>query len=153
MAFPFTRRASVAIAAPIDPAKAAGRLAAALERALASRVRVRGTTVVFRVKFFRFVSNWNILVPVDHGRFRVTGHAGSLVVHYELSFRRMLGAATLMVCGFLAPMLILNGPPPGRPVRFALVVLLWCLMFGSNYIIACARFPGFIRRAVTNPDE
>jgi len=50
-------------------------------------------------------------------------------------------------------MLILNGPPPGRPVRFALVVLLWCLMFGSNYIIACARFPGFIRRAVTNPDE
>jgi hypothetical protein len=153
MAFPFTRRASVTIAAPIDAAKAAGRIATALERARASRVRVRGTRVVFRVKFFRFVSNWNILVPLDQGRFRVTGHAGALVVHYELSFRRMLGIATLLVCGFLAPMLMFSGPPSARPVQFALVVLAWCWLFGGNYVIACARFPGFIRRAVTKPGD
>jgi len=135
------------VGVPIGPGEAVQRLAGALERERASQVRTNDLSVEFRANFFRPVSNWNLLVPVDQGIFTVSGHAGALVIDYQLSFRRMLIVVTSITGGVAGLMLLDPATSLQGPV---LVGIGWCWLFGVNYAIACMRFPRFIRRAITN---
>ena len=74
--------------AKIDPAALPSHLANCLWSVKASTVEIQGDSVVFTRRMFRFVSNWNVLVPFESGD--LTIDAGSHQVHYRVSIRELV---------------------------------------------------------------
>lgn len=154
MAFPLTKRGEVVVSSPnerrgLRPEDALSRLEAALEDERPTEVERRGLELHFRANFLRFVSNSNLLVPVDCGSFVVSEMPAGLRVSYELSFRRLFVIVTCMVTLFLGPLLVETGSPHQR-WREVLPELLvaWTWLFGSSYVLSAIRFPRFIRRVL-----
>jgi hypothetical protein len=118
-------------------------LKSALERARASQVTCRGNVVVFRVRLFRLVSNWNVLVAVGSGVVEV--RAGSPgIVRFRFSCVRMLvlvSVLALLVAAFIPPTLPLYA-------RLGVPFAVWVWFFGMNFMLASFRLPAFVRRAI-----
>ncbi len=135
-------------------------LAECLRGVRARRVTVDGNRVSFRGGFFRFVSNWNVLVPFGAGELRVDARARR--VYYRLSFSQLMITVTSLV-GFLGYLMFFL-PIPQRSVAFpptfvvVFCILAWLGLVGGNLVIGIARFQSFLRRSiesVTNraPDD
>lgn len=134
---------------PITADEIMGGISRALERARASNVTTTGGQITYRVAWFRpGTTNWNILSTFDRGVVSVrTGPAG-LQVDYEVSFRRLFFGTVIMVPGFFATMMIgiwRESLADALPV----LAFMWLWLYGANVLIALARYPEFLRRAVT----
>lgn len=55
--------------------------------------------IEFDVPFFRFVSNWNIMTPIDQGRFQITKTNEKKEIVYEISFLRFYILTTIISIG------------------------------------------------------
>jgi hypothetical protein len=154
VAFPLTLRGEVILSAPtagrgLRGSDAVARLAAALEAERPSGLERDGREVRFRADLFRWVSNWNLLVPIDRGVFIVAETPVGLHVSYELSFRRLCTIVTCMVALILGPVVLMTSEP-ALPWWHGLSILLgsWSWLFGGNYLLSAVRVPRFVRRAL-----
>ena len=123
------------------------RLRVAIAKVQPKDLKRQGRVLTFRGGMFRWVSNWNILVPVDECT--VSADLGEL--RYDCSTRETLIAASVMVAG-LVVFIQVTGPasmPLGAKIVVPLVAWLW--LFGMNYLISYLRLRKFFARAVKMP--
>ncbi len=127
--------------AEIDPAALPNHLANCLRSVKASTVEIQGNSVVFTRRMFRFVSNWNVLVPFESGDLTmdVEGHQ----VSYRVSIRELVLLGTGMV-GLMTVFLLAS---PGHP-PLLLMPLMWLWLVGANLAIGIFRFKRFVGRAL-----
>jgi hypothetical protein len=123
-----------------------GHLRAALSAQHATDIHLSGNKVTFQVAIFRFVSNWNVLVPVDKGEIIV--HSGTPgAVKYSFSFMRMFVSVTLMVILFF--LLLLPNLRSNPLAVFAVPIIFWLFGFGLNYIVAIFRLKDFVWHVIS----
>ena len=109
------------------------RIKALLERARTSSISHSGSGVTFRGGLFRFVSNWNVLVPFGWGRIDVEAVQGALVIHYHLSTVQIL----LLMLALTAVNVVYSfGSPTSMFVSAAILI---CAFVGT-YVIGQWRF-------------
>lgn len=127
----------------LDPLRLAEHLADALRRVHANDVSVSADRVRFAGGVFRFVSNWNVLVPFGHGELIINRDAKRL--EYKVSF----GQLTLILVVFsvfaVAFMLASRSPPGAFPVGLAII---WLWLGGMNVVIGRVRFESFLRKTL-----
>lgn len=142
--FPFSVDGRTRLQSSQDDGQVLKALQARLDTAGASWSTIRGDAVIFRVGFFHMRGNWNILVPYDRGEIRIVRQQGEAWLAYRNSTRRMLATVTGMAV-FIALCL---GASQTDPV-FGLMMFgaAWLWLFGLNYLIAAARFGGWLSRA------
>src|SRR5437867_6641706 len=123
MPFPISLSGSVSVSG-LTVGQAIDRLEGALASARPASLRQEGSGVRFRGGVFRFVPNWNILVPISTGIVEVSPRGDGVNVRYRVSFTEMLVIATLMIGGFLGPFVfaVTNLPVP---VRLGFLLLAW----------------------------
>ncbi len=111
--------------------------------------RIRDNQMVtFRSPLFgQFSSNWLAMAIYDRGQIKITNAGNLRLVRYELrsweGFIFCLGAAALFFVfefGF-------NGTI--QAIQFAAFAFSW--LYGGNMVLAWARIPRAIRRAVSEP--
>jgi len=90
---------------------------------------------------FRFVSNWNVLVPFESGD--LTIDAGSRQVHYRVRIRELVLLGTGMV-GLMTVFLLAS---PSHP-PLLLMPLMWLWIVGANLAIGIFRFKRFVGHAL-----
>jgi hypothetical protein len=153
LTFPFTSHGEVlvprAVAGRVDAKHALNRLAAALERQHASDITRLPASVCFQVDLFRGVGNWNLLSSIDRGVVNASDEPEGLRIFYDLSFRRLFLVVTGMMALIVAPVVLLADMPVMWPGRAAALVAMWGWVVGGNYLSSAARFPRFVRRALS----
>jgi hypothetical protein len=126
----------------IDTAELAAHLARSLNKARAGSVVVQGNCVMFTGGVFRWVDNWNILVPFGSGKLDISPGDGH--IRYCLNFRQLVVATTalvgLMVLALLAVRL-------WQPLLFIPVGWLWVV--GGNLMLGIPRFERFLRDRIS----
>src|SRR5438105_9307106 len=104
-----------------------------LERALALQkacaLQRQGNEVHFRGGAVRWVSNWNVLVPISKGVLHVQPRDDGVSIFYRVTFSEMLIAVTVMMAGVRRPSRCLlfasAGSGPHRRHTHRLVVVIW----------------------------
>ena len=99
--------------------------------------------VTFTGGFFRFVSNWNVLLPFTTGEILINTTARRL--EYRVSFTQLVGALVVFTVFATAFMLIGRFPMPMIPIFLA---VMWLWLGGGNVLIGIVRFESFLRRTV-----
>jgi len=132
---------------PEDARYILGRLRETLSAEKASNIRLSEKRITFDVSLFRFVSNWNVLTPVDEGEFIARpGELGT--VKYKFSFARLFVIVTLIAICFL--LLLLPSLGPGRLAVYAAPCITWLFLYGLNYIVAVIRLDDFVWQAISH---
>lgn len=105
----------------------------------ATNVSRTANRITFTGGIFRFVSNWNLLVPIGYGEIEVLPDC----VKYTFSCTQMLVATTVMVC-IMGAFILFSAPVSA----FSLItpVIIWLWLFGMNYLISAVRLPAFVRK-------
>ena len=120
------------------------RIEASLKQEAASSVARQGTFVRFKVAFFRLVSKWNILVPLDSGTLEIEDTGPEIIITYCVSTKRTF----VVVCGVILALAIISvGQNSGKnvaPVSF--LSFAWAAMFGGSYFVTAYRFPRWLKR-------
>lgn len=119
----------------------------ALRAVRASDIFRDGNRISFRAGIFRFVSNWNILVPVGSGWIQI--EPGN--IYYSFSCMELLVITTVMVT-LMSTAVAMVGDASSSEV-FGLFILGWAWLFGMNYLIGLFRLPRFIERSVSVPKD
>ncbi|WP_157223763.1 hypothetical protein [Caulobacter sp. AP07] len=89
-------------------------------------------------------NRWNILDPYERGEIRIVRRRDEAWLIYRNSTRRMLAIATgLSLAAGLVAGVIGQDPVLALGVSGAI----WLGLFGLNYLIAAARFGGWLSRA------
>jgi len=114
-----------------------------LEKARARSVIIEESTVSFKGGMFRFVTGGNLLVAITSGRIEFKPEASRIT--YSLCFKQLVVVGTVMV-GVFAALMAARGFSYGF-FRFGLPVM-WLWLVGMNYLIALARFDGFMKRGI-----
>jgi hypothetical protein len=135
-------RGSLPLDKHIDPHKLVERLADALRLVHAKDVIVTANRISFSGGIFRFVSNWNVLVPFSQGELIIDQVAGQL--QYRVSLRQFVMILIVFSVFFLIYILALAGPLALIPVALAMT---W-LLGGLNLLIAKARFEYFLCKTI-----
>jgi len=107
----------------------------ALEDAEPHYVSSDADSIRFRGGPFRFVWNWNILVPISYGRITFSVDSYHVLMRYHVSFVELL-PVTLICCGILC----LVGSPTA-----ALVFLVANIT--ASHLSTWLRFPVLLRDA------
>ena len=144
---PFSRNGLVPLPpqAGTDPELILDRLAAALAELRPRSVQREPGAVTFEGGLFRFVSNWNLLVPLAWGRVAVGRRDGGLEARYRLAFTELVAITTALVGLVAIPIVLVPGPDAGA-VRFVVPVVMWAWLVGANVALTLVRFPAFVRR-------
>ena len=100
--------------------------------------------ITFSGGFFRFVGNWNLLVPIDHGVIDVVPDGNRLLISYKIWFIGLFILSSLMTIMF-AFAIFSSGFTLQNLVTVARI---WLLFFGGNFVIAVVRFHNFVRSAL-----
>jgi hypothetical protein len=119
-------------------------LADCLRAVEARDIRVTEDAVYFKGGAFRMVTNWNVLVPFDAGRFTVSD--GGQIVMYTMSYRQLLVISALM-SGAMALFLFLAHQVSASVFAFPLI---WAWLFGANLAIGKNRFDDFVSRSLNS---
>jgi hypothetical protein len=146
MGFPLSANGSIR-ADTTDVPRAISTVDRLLRNTKASTIAIHENQIDFTVHFFRVVSNWNLLVPIDSGSivFRERDH--SIDVEYNISFRRWFFILTGTVVVVLV-LVFLFAIDPRAGVSVPFVILVWLFLLGSNYFIAALRFPAALRSSL-----
>jgi len=119
-------------------------VSAEMDHANARDIRRVGTKLSFRGGVFRLVSNWNVLVPAGSGEIEIL--PGTPVrVRYHFSCIQMLVLVSLIVLAIGASTISSH---PSDLTSYLIPLLAWLWLFGMNYLVASARLPALVRRAV-----
>jgi hypothetical protein len=151
MTFPISSRGEITVEFTGDPSAVseAIRLALAEERptALSSvgkRIQFRGGSGAGGL------GNWHLLQPISAGTVEVSVDRAVIALRYELRFTQTLAFGSLLVFGFLAPVLMFSRE--SRPIEVAVVsVAGWLWLVGGNYVLSNFRFRVFLRRVLQSP--
>ena len=103
-------------------------------------IAVEDDTVRFMGGSFRWVTSWNVLVPITRGEVRIDRDA--MLIRYRLTFTQMAVVASLLIA-FLLIMGAANGFPAAMLVAWLPVLLL--SLVGVNLVIGILRFDAFLR--------
>jgi len=125
----------------------AARLEVLLRQASATHITRHGRVLTFRGGLFRFVLNWNILVPVGSGSFEIEDRGTGIWLHYRGSTVQMLVVVTVTVA-FMALSIAHSSAQNGTDVAVAVAIFMWCFLFGANYLLASGRFPRWLKRGL-----
>ena len=136
-----TRTGTLSFDARTDSAALLNHLVDSLRQADASAVEIQGNCVMFTRRMFRFVGNWNVLVPFDSGDLTVDGDARQ--IRYRVGIRQLIlfGTATVVV---MTTFILMS--PVWQPLLF--MPLMWLWLVGGNVAIGIFRFERFVRRAI-----
>ncbi|EJL32803.1 hypothetical protein PMI01_02442 [Caulobacter sp. AP07] len=105
---------------------------------------IRDGVVIFRMSLVKASNRWNILDPYERGEIRIVRRRDEAWLIYRNSTRRMLAIATgLSLAAGLVAGVIGQDPVLALGVSGAI----WLGLFGLNYLIAAARFGGWLSRA------
>jgi len=116
-----------------------------LHRLSARKLDMSGDTVSFAGGGFRFVSNWNLLVPISRGKIVVMPIADGVTVRYQISFRELIVVATIMILAMAVIFCGFEGRAGLASVAF-FVPVGWLWLVGMNIVIAIPRFNCFVKR-------
>ena len=136
-----TRTGTLSFDAEIDSAALPAHLADSLRDADASTVEIQGNCVTFTRRMFRFVSNWNVLVPFESGDLTVDADARQ--IRYRVSIRQLVLFGTAMA-GVMTAFILMS--PVWQPLLF--MPLMWLWLVGGNVAIGIYRFEHFVGRAI-----
>ena len=129
------------LGADADRAFLLARIADALRSADATSVEMQSDRISFKAGAFRFVNNWNVLVPFGSGE--VIADVEHHVLRYRLCFRQMVVVATVLMCPMAAFMVFSKASEMLVAIPF---MLLW--LVGGNLAIGLPRFQAFLRKAL-----
>ncbi len=105
---------------------------------------IRDGVVIFRMTLNQTGGRWNILAPYERGEIRIVRQQGGSWLTYRNSVRRMLAITTglSLAFGLLAGV-------TGQNLVFGVAIwgAAWLWLFGMNYLVAAARFGGWLARA------
>jgi hypothetical protein len=119
----------------IDPSLLPARLAKCLRSVDADAVEITNNSVTFEGGVFRFVTNWNVLVPFGFGDVIVDSEARA--VAYGLGYRQLVILYAIMV-GLSACLILAFGGVRGLP-KVILTLLLFVSVAG--FITSRSGFP------------
>jgi len=108
----------------------------------ATELVLDGSTLRFKVPFWKPFWSWQLLVPLDEGILRVNSDAE---LEYEFSLRRTLLIATVGTV-WVASMVFLRGG--GALAGLWIFAICWLWVFGMNYVTALVRLSHFVRGCV-----
>ena len=148
MPLPFSLSGRVMLTDPSDPAIAIARIVDALKAARATDIHQTGHSVTFRAGVFRLVTSLNPLVPIGSGEVAVQASSSGVAIDYRISFRQIFVVVSVAVVGFFGP-LVLTAPNVNAWEATLLLGFAWLWLFGGNVLIACIRFPKWLRRAAS----
>ncbi len=146
MPFPFssTGEFTVGTSAGLSASQAVAAIAEAIRAEKPTSMDASADTVTFSSGVFRFVSGWNLLVPIRSGTVRCVQTHEGVVVHYRVSFVQMLLVVSLMVG-------LMFGCIARAPMPF--LIFAWAWLFGGNYVLTLYRFPRFLRCALSRTSK
>ena len=124
---------------------------AELQGARASNIEAQGNSIQFTVRWFRWVSNWNLLTNIEKGVIEITPAAGNFCVAYYLSFKRILVQHCIAALGAFSFVILPHRILP-TTMEILAPVLLFSVVFALNYLIAVGRFARFIKRIIARAD-
>lgn len=113
----------------------------------ATGIQIQGNKLSYRVAFFRLVSNWNLLIPIDRGSVEVTSSANKIIISYFISFKRLVIIVTLLVSVFGVFFVQDAGLPVTKKILLLSAAWLW--LAGANCLITLIRYSAFIKRIVS----
>lgn len=116
----------------------------ALRAAQASSLKRTRLRITFRAGLFRLVPSWNVLSPIGEGEIELDGDPAR-ELRYRLSFVQILVFSTVVTLVLGSFLLWVQ---PVWAIALFVVPAWWIWIFGGNYLIAKARVPAFIRRAI-----
>ena len=108
-------------------------------------VSVNGNRVAFTGGLFRFVSNWNILVPITRGYVETNEIGDELIVSYSINFHQLLAMMSIFIVVVLS-FLAIGEEPIG--IEYAIPVFIYLFVFGLNYLLTIIRFPAFVKQVL-----
>jgi len=146
---PFPLSSDGRIVAETDMTRAIAAVEEAIRRAEPGRISVSDRRIDFTGGAFRYVTGWNLLVPIGSGIITFHETARGVEVRYHISFLQMFVGVTLMVALMFGILPVLSWGSTAR-VPFALLGLMWLWLFGANYVIIIFRFPSALRRALND---
>jgi hypothetical protein len=112
----------------------------------AKNIKTTDNSISFKGGLFRFVTNWNLLVPITRGKIRIQ-RKHNLAIVFDIKFTEMLVIVTLMVSLFFGPIL-LSEPRLNIFEALSSLFFVWLWLFGGNVVIIMIRFPSFIRKTI-----
>jgi hypothetical protein len=131
-----------------------GELTSALERELArhepTTLEVAQDSVAFSAGPLRFVANFNVLAPINHGVIRIDQHSPDLVLHYRISFAHVfvIATAVLGTLFFMEAFVLRDFGTVEAAVGLA---LMWIWLCGGNVLLGVYRFRALLRHALIPP--
>lgn len=130
----------------IDASLLPAHLATCLRSVDADAVEITNNRVTFKGGVFRFVTNWNVLVPFGFGDVTVDSEARE--VAYELSYQQLVIFYATMV-GLSAALILAFGSIRGLP-KVILTLLLFVSVAGFiNLSLRISDFERFLSRSIS----
>jgi hypothetical protein len=117
----------------------------------ASEIQIQDSKISFWVASFRFVHNWNILVPIDSGYIEVLPSSKSVVISYYISFKRLFISATVLL--ILFGIILVQDSAMSLNEKVFLLLGGRLFVVGGNLLIAMIRIHAFIKRIVRKVDS
>jgi hypothetical protein len=132
----------------VDTSRLLTHVADRLRAAKAQHVIISNESIAFHGGLFRFVGNWNVLVPFGYGELAVDQHRHE--VRYRLSIGQLLAVATIMVL-FLGAALLgaaKDGQNATPPALYLFLPFAWLCLVGGNIVLGVRRFERFLRESI-----
>jgi hypothetical protein len=129
----------------VDPSSLPSYLADCLNNVDARAVEVRGNRVTFEGGMFRFVMNWNVLVPFGFGDLTVNPETHE--VRYCLSYRQFV-ISSIIPLGIAAAFVFFRTGFRGMSRSIIFFPVLWLFVTFANLAIGISRFEGFLESCV-----
>ena len=147
------RTGAVDFGKEVDSSLLAAHVAARLRDVDANEVDVRPNRVTFKGGFFRFVTNWNILVSFGFGDIVVDHDTHE--IRYRLSYRQLVIYSAIMfgvMCLFLLTFSGTQGMISGIWTILGLLLIWLCIGF-LNVTIGVWRFERLQGRAIATAPQ
>ena len=139
-----TTSGRVGIATEVSGPALVTHLADCLRDVYAKKVRIEGNRVSFVGGVFRFVTNWNVLVPFGYGDLTIDSATGE--VSYCLRYVQFVIYSGLIFLVVAAVLLFVGLPPTSWLILAAPLIYLASIV--SNISFGVFRFRKFLRRSI-----
>lgn len=119
-------------------------LADRLHAVSAKEVSVEGNSIQFVGGVFRFVTNWNVLVPFGFGN--LTIDSANCEVSFRLSYRQLVVCTAVMFLVIVAALLSIGLPPTSWLILASPLIYVFAVT--SNIAAGLLHFRYFLRRSI-----
>ncbi len=98
MIFPFTIRYTRRLSKKLsdnETAQALIQIKTIVEKKTAEDIEIKKDSLTFKVSFFRFAWNWNIMSPIEKGQFKLITSDNTTTLTYEFFMYRIIVITTI----------------------------------------------------------